>query len=693
MAARILICFPISEAPGLRNEAAQLAIGLAARGDEVLVFGPLGPWRHALRLSGVTAHEFLLPADERKFIRAVQDEEPRIIHAFGAEAAHLALPLTLLIGAGGVASLGHADLPRLIPTNLRTASAIFVPCEHLREQVARRLPGIPVAPTGYLLPPPARTPEPQLRFLADELGLRDGAPVVLMADYFRNSDTEAAKALIAATPIIEQRVPDVQVIIAGGGIRLGELEEAAYEVNDALGYRAVLLPGHRDDLPQLLSLATVTVGSGRFAAEALGAGVALVAAGHAGLVGTVTDDTAKVARFTCCGRHGHLDPITPKALASEIVGLFTYEQYREQFAAEGRRRILADSEREHRAAQIAAYYSRTAPSGVGMHTPQRLTAVLPDDLRGLLFCLPAIGALRAQFPLAKIALAAAPAHAGLLRQLGLADGVLEKPGTLRAWLPFLRELRRVRPDVTLSFADDAASTFIAGCSRAPHRLGFAEVGAGILLTDHLHARAAPSPARALMLVHGLGIAAGAPLSSFPIPAEVREAAELSLLGAGVEPHERVILLCPRAEEGRAWHRGHWDNLTRLLADERSERLVVLGEGEITLPAGAVTVPRPKDALLLAALLARAMTVIAPDNDALHLADLLGVPTVGLYGPTQPETGSLPNELRVQLSHREEFPCHPCSAACEERRCLRAITPAEVAAALAQCCPLELELAS
>jgi len=691
MAARILICFPISEAPGLRNEATQLAIGLAARGDEVLVFGPLGPWRHALRLSGITAQEFLLPADERKFTRAVQDEEPQIIHAFGAEAAHLALPLTLLVGAGGVATLGHADLSRLIPANLRTASAIFVPCEHLREQVVRRLPGTPVVPTGYLLPPPARLPDAKLRFLADELGLVDGAPVVLMADFFRNSETEAAKALIAATPVIEQRVPGVQTIIAGGGIRLGELEEAAYAVNDALGYRAVLLPGHRDDLSQLLSLATVAVGSGRFAAEAMGAGVALVAAGHAGLVGTVTGETAQVARFTCCGRHGHLDPATPRALASEIVGLFTYAQYREQFAAEGRERILAVSEREHRAAQIATYYSRTAPSGTGMRTPQRLTVVLPDDLRGMLYCLPALGALRTQFPLAKILLAAASAHSNLLRQLGLADAVLEKPGSLHGWLPFLRDLRQVRPDIALAFANDNASTLIAGCSRGLHRLGFAETGGSILLSDHLHAHATPSPARALMLVHGLGIAAGAALPAFPIPEEVREAAELSLLGAGIEPHERVILLCPDADEAYAWHRGCWETLLRLLIDERPERIILLGESGIDLPAGATIIPQPEDALQLAALLARAMAVVAPDTGILHLADLLGVPTVGLFGPTAPETSSLPNEQRVQLCHREAFPCHPCTAACDERRCLHAITPTEVADALDACCPRELEM--
>ena len=42
-----------------------------------------------------------------------------------------------------------------------------------------------------------------------------------------------------------------------------------------------------------------------------------------------------------------------------------------------------------------------------------------------------------------------------------------------------------------------------------------------------------------------------------------------------------------------------------------------------------------DSLMLAALLARAALVIAPDTGALHLADLLGVPTIGLYGSTAP----------------------------------------------------------
>ncbi len=687
MAAKILICFPISDAPGLRHEAAQLALGLAAHGDEVLVFGPLGAWRHPLRKAGITATDYRLPGDEREFVRAIQREEPQILHAFGAEAAHLALPQTLLVGAGGVATLAHEDLARLNPTLLRTASTLFVPCEHLREQVSRRLPGIPVVCTGHLLAPPAAPPAGQLRFLADELGVQDGAPVVLMADHFRHSETQAARALIEAAPLITPRVPGVQIVIAGGGVRLSELEHAAIAVNEQLGYRAVLLPGHRDDIASLLALAGVAVGSGRFAMEALGAGVAVVAAGASGLMGTVTDESMQVADFTCCGRHGHLDPITPRGLAAEVVGLFTYPQWRARFAEDGQRRVMAQAHRDILAGQIATYYSRTAPSGVTVRTPQRITAVLPEDLRRTLFCLPAISALRGQFPLAKVTLVAAPAQVGLLRQSGLAETVVERPAALPEWPAFLRALWRPRADVCLTFADDPASTLIAGTSLAPSRLGFAEGPWTLLLTDHLHVRALPSPARALMLVHPLGIAAGGALPALRLPDDAYDAADRAYLAAGIEPREPVVLLCPGGEDERAWPRGHWAQLVRLLQDERSERLAVLGGG-IDLPARVAVVPQPGDALLLAAVLARAAVVIAPDHDALHLADLLGIPTVGLYGPTAPDACSLPNPLRTPRCRRD-LPCHPCAAACPERRCLHALTPADVATALVAYTPEEL----
>ncbi len=361
MTARILIWFPVGDAPGLRTEAAQLALGLAAHGMSVAAFGQLGAWRHTLRLARIAASECELPGEDGRLGEAIRAFNPRIIHAFGADAAHAVLPVASLLGAGGVASLGHADLPRLSPAPFRGAMQVFVPCEYLREQTARRLPTVPVVSHGYLMPSPVHVPLLQQRLRAEELGLRDGAPVVLLADHFHGSETEVAYALIAATPRIAQRVPHVQVVIAGGGVRLSELEGQAIEINNQLGYRAVLLPGHRDDVQQLLGLATVAVGSGRFAIEAAGAGVALVAAGASGLVGAYTEETAQVAEFTCSGRHGHLDAVSAKLLASEVVGLFSYAEYREQFAADRQQAVLTQAGWDTHGTKLTARYAQTPP--------------------------------------------------------------------------------------------------------------------------------------------------------------------------------------------------------------------------------------------------------------------------------------------------------------------------------------------
>ena len=84
---------------------------------------------------------------------------------------------------------------------------------------------------------------------------------VMLADHFHGSETEVARALIAATPRIAQRVPQVQVVIAGGG---GLSHEVSWRgkpsrsiIDSAIA--PMLLPGHRNDMQQLLGLATVAV--------------------------------------------------------------------------------------------------------------------------------------------------------------------------------------------------------------------------------------------------------------------------------------------------------------------------------------------------------------------------------------------------------------------------------------------------
>jgi ADP-heptose:LPS heptosyltransferase len=390
-----------------------------------------------------------------------------------------------------------------------------------------------------------------------------------------------------------------------------------------------------------------------------------------------------VATFTCCGKHGHLDPVTARGLASELIGLFTYEQYRRQFAADGQARLLEQSERSKVAGHIATYYSRSAPSGALVRTPQRLIVILPDDLRELIFALPAISGLRVQYPLSHLQAVVASEHARLLPLAKTVDQVLVRPRHPRDYPAFLRALCRPRADVCMAFACDFRSCLLAACTLAPHRLGFVEGAGSLFMSDHLHANVPVSPMRALTLTHALGIAEPGPVAFDEIAPAVQETVNLSLLAEGIEYTDRMILLCPDADEARAWPPNLWRELARLLLAQRHERIVLLTEDAALVPEGAVRVAPVHDTLLLAALLRRADLLIAADSGPLHLADAIGASTIGLYGPTPPEVCHLPNENRRPLCHRE-FPCHPCGEnVCSERHCLRSLTPNEVADAVAR----------
>ncbi len=674
----ILICFPCGEAPGLQADAAQLALGHAECGSTVTALGPLGPWRYALRQAGVTATEFALPCSERKIAEIVKEIAPQIIHAFGVETAQLLLPQALLSGIPGVVTLGHNDLAKINPTVFRTASAVFVPCEYLREQVSRRLPSVPVATTGYLVPPTSAIPTPNY-FLSAELGVPDGAPLVLLADQFNGAETEAALELIIAAPMLAERIPLLNIIIAGGGSRLAELEERANEVNNQLGRRIILLPGYREDVPQLLALATVAVGSGRFAAEAVGAGVALVAAGGAGMVGTLTEDTQKAARYTCCGQHGRLNNVTAHDLAREIIGLFNYPDYRATFARDNQASMLEEEERATRAAQLTSYYQQGAPTGAITRTPQRITALVPDDLRELLFTLPALSALVKQFPLVQLKLIAAPRHADFLDAIGLAERVLAKPDEFFEWPAFLGGLYKPRADAALVFGSDLVSGLLAGYTWAKHRYGFTDNGAGFLLTDHLRAETLISPARAQALVQAFGVAEGARVPVPILPRAVCDATKRTLLARGVIAGESLVLLSPFAAPALAWPITYWEEIASSLLTAGA-CVVVLEPGEMQLPAGTPTFSIPTDTLELAVLLNNASVVVAADSPVLHLADLLEVPAVGIYGPTNPNECSLPTSSsadRRPLCH--EIDRRPCP----ENSCLHAITPEEVLQAIGE----------
>ncbi|MHB8908692.1 MAG: glycosyltransferase family 9 protein [Syntrophales bacterium] len=146
----------------------------------------------------------------------------------------------------------------------------------------------------------------------------------------------------------------------------------------------------------------------------------------------------------------------------------------------------------------------------------------------------------------------------------------------------------------------------------------------------------------LTLADLLGIARHNDVTVSWSPAD-EERAECLLPFIRTEPYA-LLHLYPKYRY-KMWHRDGWRDVSRWL-DERGLRVVLTGGGdpeelayveEISraMPAGTVNLSGRLTLGGAGFLISRARVYVGPDTVATHMAAALGVPTVALYGPTNP----------------------------------------------------------
>jgi ADP-heptose:LPS heptosyltransferase len=148
-----------------------------------------------------------------------------------------------------------------------------------------------------------------------------------------------------------------------------------------------------------------------------------------------------------------------------------------------------------------------------------------------------------------------------------------------------------------------------------------------------------------------------------------------------------VVLVPGASRRGAikrWPLKHWTTLARMLKD-RCELRWSLGpeESELRewLPRETGVAALPELSLWqLAAALRQADRIAAPDTGLLHLAVVLGVPVLGLYGSSDPVIAGIPAGAGTIL--RTGIACSPCrERRCQRRQCLDELAPEWVATQL------------
>lgn len=171
-------------------------------------------------------------------------------------------------------------------------------------------------------------------------------------------------------------------------------------------------------------------------------------------------------------------------------------------------------------------------------------------------------------------------------------------------------------------------------------------------------------------------------------------AQDELNALGVQPAEPFLLLAPCATwESKEWPIERWSELISLLLAGQDLPLVVLTapgkmadweklSGMIPQERGGVLPPMRLSAAL--DVIAKAKAFVTVDGGVMHAAVGLGVPTLALFGPTDPDIwfpyeGSGPFRVMARAPY-----CHPCDLhECSAFICLPELQPSEVMRGLTQ----------
>jgi heptosyltransferase-2 len=322
--------------------------------------------------------------------------------------------------------------------------------------------------------------------------------------------------------------------------------------------------------------------------------------------------------------------------------------------------------------------SKPVTSSLSLRTP--LLVRSPNWLGDAVMALPAVSHLKSMLGSEPLAVAAPENLAALWLACPFVDQVisLTLPKSLGATATQLRA-GKFRSAVLLpNSLRVAAEALFAGIHQ---RIGYARDGRRLLLT-----RAVPVPPRNPLRLHqrfyylDLVTALGGPTQD-TVPALRTEPERYP---------QPVIALCPGAEYGPAkrWPADNFVTAARHFISKHGMRAVIFGAA-VDIPVAAelaAQLPEAENRAGKTSLaefiraLAGAQLVICNDSGAMHLASVLGVPTVAIFGSTEPQmTGPLGPRTQVLRHH---VPCSPCFLReCPlDFACMNSITPHLVIAA-------------
>jgi heptosyltransferase-2 len=311
-------------------------------------------------------------------------------------------------------------------------------------------------------------------------------------------------------------------------------------------------------------------------------------------------------------------------------------------------------------ADVAARLAAPALPRPRMEPPRDVLVLRLDRIGDVLMSLPALHALRAALPDARIRLAVGEWSRGIAGDapvdevlvwsapwVGRAD---EGASTMSGLFAEARRLRVAPPDLAIDLQGDVRALWLMAATGARSRVGYANTGSGALLT------------RVVDLDEGLNFveqnrraidaALGRPLprATFRWLDESRRRAgrerlHAALAGAGLAPRGPIVGIHPGAGRPiKEWPVERFAELGARLAREANATLVLTGSSSEKARSAAIHAAAPGASLDLsghldlgglAEVMSACDAFVSCDTAAMHFACAIDVPSVAIFGPSDP----------------------------------------------------------
>lgn len=310
---RVLMATMQLDIGGAETHIVELSKALARRGTEVFVASNGGAYESELKESGITHIKIPFhsknPACMFRAYKAlkklIEEYDFDIVHAHARIPAFLCSILQKQCGFRFVTT-AHWVFTTRFPYNMLTrwGDRSLAVSDDIKTYLMDNygIPGDNIRVTINGIDTEKFSKSTDYSDIAKEFDLGENKRRIVYVSRMDTDRSLAAHKLISVAREIAAEIPDLEIIIVGGGNDFDKICEEAESVNREAGHRLIITTGSRTDINKFAASGEMFIGVSRAALEAMACEKPSVIAGNEGYIGIFDEDKLKVSIDTnfCC---------------------------------------------------------------------------------------------------------------------------------------------------------------------------------------------------------------------------------------------------------------------------------------------------------------------------------------------------------------------------------------------------------